>query len=388
MSDVFTAYAYDLNTNTRLCQIPLTKQDTFGRRLNGAGPLSLQVPLRQSVVSYGQATPVSTILSSLLAYDGVPVKVYIDRDGIITAAYIAWTGDYQNSTGILRIGGMELISYFAARVILADYGPKTYSLGLDPAVLLYKVLTDTQNVSLGGAGASIGLNVVNNSVGLPFIDAGYPISQRTTVQQIIRDMTALLTPGIGGLDLSVTSAWDPISGNPVDTVTLVTPRAGRPAGQTGLIFNLDQAMDFWWSTDAQKSGTNILATGSGTGSKMPVSFIPSPGVPVGGLGQSPRLDKAISTPSTSTAQNLKFANFAASQYGRPVATPIVQVPTSYAPQPFGSWIMGDDARLYTPGNARFPNGKDEYWRIVSDDVTIPSEGVPFVKVTFNLPPTY
>jgi hypothetical protein len=385
MSDVFTLFAFDVNTNTRLCEIPITGGLTFGRRLNGAGPLNAQIPLRKSLVTAGRSTTVGQIVAPLLAYDGVPVKIYVDRDGVIVGSYLAWTGAYQKTTGVLRLGGMELVSYFASRKIVADYGATTHP-SVDPAALLYQVLTDTQG-PLGGAGASIGLNVVNTSAGMPHVVGGYPITQRTLVQQIIRDVTALLSPGVGGIDLSLSSVWNPSTGAPVDTATIVTPRAGRAAGQTGLLFDLDAALDYWWDSDATKSGTTILATGTGTGSAMPIAEAQAPGVPVGGLGESPRLDKVVSTTATSQGLVGQFATFFASQYGRPVRTPQVQVPTAGA-QPFGSWIMGDDARLYTPGDERFPSGLDQYWRIVADDVTIPEQGVPVVKVLFNLPPTF
>lgn len=393
MSDTFTLYAYDLNTNTKLCEVPYSSSLTFGRRLNGAGPLQAQCPLRKSVVNAGSTTTVGSLVAPLLAYDGQPVKVYVDRDGVIVGAYIVWTGSYQKTTGILRLGGMELVSYFASRKILADYGVTRYT-SVDPAALLYQVLTDTQS-ALGGAGASIGLNVVNGSAGMPRIAGAYPITQHTIVQQIIRDITALLSPGVGGIDLSVTSAWNPTTGVPVDTATIVSPRAGRAAGNTGLIFDMDAALDYWWDSDSTKTGTTVTATGSGTGASMPVAEAQAPGITVGGLGEPPRLDKVVSTSATSQGLVGQYATFFASQYGNAVRTPQVQVPTAgtvdshgVAAQQFGSWIMGDDARLYTPGDERFPNGLDEYWRIVADDVTVPEQGVPTVKVMFNLPPTY
>lgn len=378
VSDQYTIFAYDINTNTKLTELPGIGL-TFGCRLNDQAGISFDLPLGRLGI-----TP---LVQPLLDYDGRPVKLYVDRDGIIVGTYLAWTGNYAKSTGILGVGGKELGSYFAQRVQAADYSETTYPAGIDPGLLIYKIFTDAQNPALAGAGASIGLQIVNSSAGMPTIIPGYPLSQYTTVQQIAADMADIIAPGVGGIDVTVSSAWDPSTGIPVDTLTIWTPRAGRSAGTTGLIFDLDTAIDYTWPTDATGSGTTLIATGAGNGDAMPISISQAPGVPVGGLGQSPRLDKIVSTTAQSQGQVALLSNGLAQQYGDPVRTPTVVVPTSGA-QPLGTWVIGDDARLYTAGDERFPDGLSQFWRIVQQDVTVPDEGVATVELTFNLPPTF
>ncbi len=380
LSDVFTIYAYDPNTNTKLTELPGVGI-TFGSRLNDQGGFSFGLPLGRA----GMAA----LVQPLLDYAGRPVKIYFDRDGVIQGgAYIAWTGAFTKSDGMLAIGGKEIASYFAQRVTVADYSEATYPApGLDPAALLYKVYTDAQNPALAGAGASIGLSVVNASAGLSAIIPGYPLAQYTFSQQIALDLADIIQPGVGGLDVTVASAWNPSTGIPEDVLTLWTPRAGQSAGDSGVIFDLDSAIDYTWPTDATLSGTTIIATGAGNGEGMPVAQVNAPGVPVGGLGQSPRLDKVVSTSSQSQDQVSLMATGLAQQYGNPVATPTVVIPTA-GPQPLGSWTVGDDARLYTVGDERFPTGLSQYWRIVQQEVNVPDEGVPTVTLTFNIPPIY
>lgn len=379
MVDTFTIYAYDINTNTKLTELPgLGLQ--FSSRLNDQGGISFDLPLGRS--------DIRRLVQPLLDYAGRPVKLYVDRDGVIQGgAFIAWTGNYNKSTGMLQVGGKEIASYFAHRSQVADYSQMTYPGGLDPAVLIYKIYTDAQNPALGGAGSSIGLAVVNDSSGMPTIIPGYPLAQYTMVQQIAADMADIIAPGVGGIDVTVASAWDATTGDPVDTLTIWTPRAGIPAGSSGVIFDLDTVIDYTWPTDAENSGTTIIATGSGNGDAMPVSQANAPGVPVGGLGQSPRLDKIVSTTAQSQDQVALMANGLAQQYGDPVTTPTVTVPTA-GPQPLGSWTVGDDARLYTAGDERFPNGLSQFWRIVAQEVDVPDEGVATVTLTYNLPPTF
>lgn len=379
MSDKFTIYAYDLNTNTLVGELPGTDL-RFDSRLNGAGAISFNLSL---------ATPKSaTLAAPLLAYGGRPVALYVDRDGIIVWGGIGWTGNYQKSSGMLEVGGKEFGSYFAKRVTVADYSETTYPAGLDPAELIYKIFTDAQNPALAGAGASIGLNVVGTTSDLPVTIPGYPLAQYTFVSRIAEDMAAISAPGAGGIDTSITSAWDPTSGLPVNTLQVWSPRVGRAAGESGVFFDLANVVDYSWPTDAESSATTIIATGSGNGDAMPVATANAPGVPVGGLGQSPRLDMVASTTAQSQGQVSLMANGLAAQYGEPLTTPTITVRTGERGQPLGSWIVGDDARVYVESDPRHPNGLDEYWRIVQQQVEVPNEGVATVTLTLNLPPIY
>lgn len=372
-------YAYDINTNTKLTELPGNGL-TFGSRLNDQGSLKFSLPLGRRGIA--------GLVAPLLAYDGRPVKLYVDRGGVIIGAgYIAWTGRYSKSTGVLEIGGNELGSYFGQRNAVADYSETTYPSGITPGDLLVALLQDAQNPVLAGAGASIGLQVVNQSTGMPTIIPGYPLGQYTRVKQIVQDMADIMVPGAGRVDVTVRSAWDPTTGNPVDTLTVWSPRAGRSAETSGVFFDLDSAIDYTWPTDATVMGTTITATGSGNGATRPVATANAPGVPVGGLGQAPRLDKTVSVTSQSQDQVSAMASGIAAQYGDPVGTPTVVIPTD-GQMPLGSWAMGDDARLYTSGDERFPQGLSQYWRIVQQEVTVPDDGLPTVTVSFNKPPLY
>lgn len=375
----YRIFAYDINTNTLLCELPGNGL-TFDTRLNDPGSCSFSLNLK----SPGTAKRVAPIMG----YEGNPFKVYIDRGGVIVWAGWVLTGNYQKSSGILPIGGKELLAWGDMRVAVKSYDQTLYPAGVDPAELIATVINDAQSVAQSGPGSSIGLNVIAPSSGLPLVSPGYPLSQHSTLNQIIQDMASVTVPGSGGIDVSVTSYWD-ANGVPVDTLRVWSPRVGRPAGTTGLMFDLVSALDYSWPTDAAQSATTIIATGGGTGSAIPTAIVSAPGVPVGGLGQAPRMDKVVSFSTVQSQQQVSLmANGTAQQYGRPLATPTVTVKTSDPGQPLGSWIVGDDARLYTAGDERFPNGLDEYWRIVQQSVKVPDEGLATVVLTFNRPPIY
>lgn len=381
--DVWTVYAYDLNTNTLITDLPATELE-FDSRLNEAGSISFTLDI--------SVPAVASLCEPILQYEGRPFAVYVDRNGVLVWGGIVWTGTYKRSGGGLQVTGKEFESYFSQRLAVVDYSVLTYPSGLDPAQLMYKIFTDAQNPALAGAGSSIGLTVISNSTGLPTIAAGYPLSQYTLVEQIASDLTQINVPGIGGLDIQITPQW--VSGVPTNTLRIWTPRVGNAAGVSGVAFDLTAVDDFSWTTDATKSGTTLIVTGSGNGAAMPVQQTNAPGVPVGALGQSPRLDKVISTTAQSQDQVVLMANGVATQYGKPVASPTVTLLTNDPSTPLGTWNVGDDALLSLPpnvnnaGDPRFPNGLQEYWRIVQQSVTVPNEGLSKVVLTFNTPPIY
>lgn len=371
----FRVYAYDLNTNTKLTELPANGL-TFDTRLNDAGSIGFILDLKSPTVA--------TIAGPILAYNGAPFAVYVDRSGVIVWGGTAWTTNYSRSSGILTVTGKEFFAYFNQRIIAADYSAITYPSGIDPAQLVYKAFTDAQNVALCGPGASIGLTVLGGTSTIPPLVPGYPLTQRTTVAQIAADMSSVSAPGQGTVDTTITCYWD-ANGNPQRTMQIWSPRAGRAAGTTGLIFDLASVLDYTWPTDATKMGTTILATGAGSGPATPTAIVQST-TPVGGLGQPPRLDQVVSFANVqSQAQVSAMAQGQVQLIGHPVVTPTVTLPTSANP-PLGSWLVGDDARLFTAGDERFPQGKDEFWRIVQYSTTVPDEGVPQVVLTFNQPP--
>lgn len=382
--ETYTVYAYDLNTNTPIGHLPATSLK-FGCRLNDAGPISFDMNLQNPVVA--------SKAQAVLAYQGTPFALYVQRstgggNGTLVWGGVAWTTNYTKASGVLSIGGKEWLSYFDQRVIAADYSQASYPSGIDPAQLVAKALTDAQSTTKAGPGASLGIQIKGGTSTIPHFVPGYPISQHTTVGQILADMAATSAPGSGTVDTVFTSAWT-TSMVPQVTATIATIRAGRSASNTNLIFDLSKAIDYTWPIDATKMGTSLTATGAGSGAATVSAIVQSPYSPVGGLGQSPRLDQVYQFNNVqSQSQISAMAKGIAQLYGQAVATPTVKVPTNLVEQPLGSWTIGDDARLFTQGDERFPNGLDQYWRIVAYDVEVPDEGVPAVTLTFNTPPVF
>lgn len=442
MVESFTISAYDLNTNSLICQIPGNGL-SFDWRLNDIGSCSFTV-LVQSAQVRAQIAP-------LLTYNGNPFKVYIDRNGVIVWTGIIWTWKYSRTSGKLDFGGKELLSYFQQRTIAADYSSLTYptaslvsyayagqtyvavdnaagftagmavtlgsdtpepltilsvssnvvnfttaltlphptnaplAFSIDPAALAKQAILDAQNTTLCGPGASIGLAISGGTSSITPITPGYPLSQNTPVYNVVHDMASINQPGAGSVDSIVASSW--VTGTPVDTLYLQSPRAGRPQSTTNLLFDLQNVIEYSWPLDATKMGTRFTVTGAGSGTSMVTANVSS-GQPVGGSGQLPRLDVVASFSNVQSQSLLSaMASGIVQQYGLPVTTPTITLPTSGSVS-LGDFSPGDDARIFSQADEFFPSGLDQIWRIVQCQVSVPDEGLPTMTLTFNQPPTY
>jgi hypothetical protein len=387
--DVFRVYAFDINTNTLICEVP-AKGLTFDRILGDAGAIEFTLNLTDPDAA-AQTKPLQAY------FDNAPFALYVERDGQLVWGGWAKTNHYTHSTKeLFPISGKEWLDYFTQRLVCADYSPASYPTGIDPAQLISLAITDCQNPAKGGPGASVGIGVRlqlpngGSSSGLPAEIPTY--TSQSFVSAVIADMTAGVTPGTGGVDVYTSVAWGPVvNGNrsPQTTVVISAPRAGRVAGQSGLIFELLNSVDFDWPNDFGTACTTLTESGGGSGLVAPTATVQAPDTPVGALGQPPRMDKVIQHSTVFDRNQLsRMAAGEVQQFSPPVATPTVTILTADRRNALGSWIPGDDARLRAPSFERFPGGLDQAWRIVRDEVTVPDEGPATVKLTFNPPPSF
>lgn len=441
-TDIFRVYAYDLNTDTLITELPANDL-AFDSRLNDSGSISFVLKLSRPEVA--------SRVKPLLPYNGNPFAVYVDRDGALVWGGIIWTWSYARASGDLSMQGKQIMSYFNHRKLAQDYSvgnptfapsttvlsyataptttlsvasttgfsagqyiqfgvenpevrqilsvtaPNTITLtsassynhaangpvqfAIDPAALVKQAVNDAQNVSISGTGSNIGVTVVGGTSSITPIVPGYPSTQNTPVSQLISDMAAINQTGAGTVDTTIASDW--VAGSPANTLTIWSPRAGRVGSASGLILDLSRSLDYTWPSDANNTGTNFTITGGNSLTSTTTS-----GAPVGGLGQMPRLDKVVSFSSIQTQSQLDaMAPGVVQQYSVPVPSPSVTQPTSSLPT-LGSFVLGDDVRIFIASDERFPSGLDEYWRIIQYAVKVPDEGVPTITFTLNKPPVY
>lgn len=388
--ETFTVYAYDLNTNTPLAEIPASNL-RFTSRLNDAGVCSFDIQL---------ADPRVQRISPATATAPWQVALYIDRNGVLVWGGIVVGRNYNATTRVLSVSGKEFLGWTDQRILVKDYDSQALiNLGysqtvggvtvgaIDPAVLLELVFTDAQ---AAGVGASIGITVPTTTSALPKLAASYKRSQFIPLAQVVNDVCAMLSPGVGGVDVAIAVAWGAGNTAPTRTLVVSSPRAGRIQGSSGLVFDVADAISWSWPEDGTQFGTRFTVTGSGSGTLALVGSASAP-VGVGGLGQPPWLDLVTNHPGINSVDQLtRLAASDAITFGQPLATPqLVYRTVSASGSSLGTWIMGDDARIVIPiGDERFPSGLDQSWRIVGHTVTVPDEGVSTVGLTFNMPPIY
>lgn len=382
--DRFTVFAYDLNTNTPLAELPATGL-SFSSRLNDAGNASFDLNLSDPHV---QAIGPATVTQPWR------VALYVDRGGVIVWGGVVTARSVDGATHKLSVQAREFLTWTDQRVLAANYDSQTLinagdyivtptgNVGaMDPAKFIEQVFTDAQNVRDGG---SIGITIPTTSTNLPWVQPGYKQSQYTAISQVINDITSHLTPGSGGLDVMIDVAWGAGNTAPTKTLTLSAPRRGRSGTNSGLVVDLAHAVAWTWPEDGTQMGTVFTVTGA-----QNLAGTATAPTPVGGLGQLPRLDMVANQPQLNTQDMVsRLAAGQAVMYSQPLAAPTITLPTSNPTMPLGAWIIGDDVRVVSSPNEWWPTGIDQLWRVVAHTVTVPDQDLPVVQLTLNIPPVF
>jgi hypothetical protein len=367
----FRFQAWDLNTNTLLTDLS-PKGASFSERVNEAGEFAFTLPLKDP-----QVKATSRVV---LALNGNPFKVLIttrDND-IILYSGIGWRVTRTQKGAGLQVWGKALPSYFQQVVSKASYTSDA-----TPVDLIEAVVRDIQ----ARPGANIWLRSRRQESNPPAaMKPSYTVAQKITGAQIIADATAAVTPGSGGVDYYTEHAF--VNGVPQHTMVICAPRAGRDRTTSQATINLDAASDWSWPVDASASGNHVMVVGSGAGQEPPTAEATA-AFPVGGLGQMPLLEQVLQYSQINNAAQLQaIANGAVQMYGRPVATPTVTLPVDNPVLPLGSFVVGEDALVTASPSDDFPNGLNEWWRIVAYTVTVADEGVSTMTLTLNRPPVF
>lgn len=370
MALVPTITAWDLNTNTLITHLNASAP-SYSVRMNDAGEFSLKLNLTDAMASQ-QA-------KLILALKGTPFKVtFSNLADSIQYSGIAWNTMMSNREPTLSIAGKALPSYFTQVTAV-----KSYDQPINPAQLLADVVWDTQNQP--GADLRLTPRLALNSPP-PNITPSYTVNQYVTAAQIISDCTAGITPGSGGVDYYVTDAF--VNGAPVHTFNIAAPRCGRDRHSSGATLDISQASTWQWPTNATQSGNQAIVVGAGSGGVQPKA-IKNSAAPRGGLGQPPLLQMVYQYNQVSSESQLEaLGNGLIQMFGQPITVPVITMPINYAPLPLGSFMIGDDVRVFSPVSPWFPQGLSEWWRIVAYTVTYPDEGLPTYQLTLNRPPVF
>lgn len=364
--------AWDLNANTLITDLKV-KDAEYNVRLNDAGEFKFLLPL---------ADPNGKELTAvILGLGDTPFKVLVTTNDNATILYSGWATkpEMSSSSEWLTITGKALPSYFLQTMI-----PKDYTAAINPATLVQNVLADVQ----AQAGYNIGIGTRQQAALTPAnITPAYLKASRTTVAQVLTDVTAAVTVGTGGVDYYMEDNY--VGGVPVHTLVVAAPRAGRSGTTSQLKLDLQApGLDWTQGSDVTAAGNNIVVVGAGSGAVQPTATATAT-FPVGGAAQPPRLDMVLQFNHVGSASQLQLiANGSVQMFGSPVGVMTVTIPTDHEAMPLGSFQIGDDVQVWSEPSIWFPNGYNQWLRIVAYRVELANEGTSKVELTFNRPPVF
>lgn len=359
-----TTYRYlfaDLLTNEIIAELPLTGVG-FTQQLNQAGTFQAHL-LLSGINSYGYNVEAAT----------QPARnaIYVDRNGTLVWGGIIWNRTYSSASQELSITAREFESYFEKRQI-------TTTLAYTNQDQLY-IARDLINTAQAQPYGDIGIVVGSETSGV-LIDRVYYDYELKGVWQAIKD----LSNQDDGFDFNITVDYD-INDVPTKTLVLGYPR-------TGTIYNVNDPyayvfefpagniVEYEYPEDGSIAVNALHVIGAGSNEGKLTSFAEdttkfATGWPLleGQANYSDITDQTV-LDELATGQVLALSE----------PPPIIKVVVpAYAEPQFGTYGIGDDARLRII-DERFPTGLDAIYRIVGLSVQPGEDGPERVTITLTI----
>lgn len=376
----YRCIAADLRTGARITELSLSGL-SFGARLNDVGQASGQLSLPAPNSATNRA--LATLLND--AVDEARRMLIIERDGVIVWCGIIWVAGYNDNNQTRDIRAAAFGSYWRRRIV--NYN-QTFT--ASTATTIAQTVIATAQAAGGG-----NLNVtvtreINAAYTEPAVTLVLDRYELRTVGEVIEELAI----AEDGFEYDYSYAWN--SGGYVDTtLTLSYPRRGRNYLRSGHVFEVGRNVtEFTWPSDGTRVANKVYATGNGEGDAMLISSAADtyqilPGTS-GGPGY-PLLEEVTSSKRTRGTDGQRQLNALTAGRIKAVATPVVlpeiTVRADLDPE-FGSYITGDACRIIIPPNLspRFPNGLDQYRRIVGWNVRVDDEGTEAVSLILGEEP--
>lgn len=369
-----TTYRYllaDLLTNTIIAELPLTGV-SFGSQLNQAGAFQGHV-LLSGIDTVGFNVANSTIPGKC--------AIYVDRDGILVWGGIIWGRSYQSTNQTLTINAREFESYFEKRRITST---QVFT-NTDQLSIAQNLISLAQGVPYGDIGVAVGVETSGVLVSKTYYEY-----EKKTYYSALQD----LSRAENGFDFNIDVAYDG-SGAPSKTLTLGYPRIGQVYSATNpsaLLFEFpaSNVVEYEYPEDGSLIANTLYALGAGSNEgKLEATYQDSTFLSAGWALYEEQSNYSDVTDATYLAQ---LAEGQVNAVAYPPTVIRVVVPAYVAPV-YGSYAIGDDARLRIT-DERFPAtgtgtsvqaGLDQVYRIVGIEVQ-PGENGP-ERVTLTLTET-
>jgi hypothetical protein len=359
-----TTYRYlfaDLLTNNLLGELPITGV-SFNQQLNQAGTFTGHL-LLSGINSAGLNVPNSTIPGR--------TALYIDRNGTLVWGGIIWGREYNSTSQTLTITAREFESYFERRRITTD----TVFNNVDQLTVAQTLFNNAQSTAYG----NIGLIVPTNTSGV-LVSRTYYGYEYKQVYAAVQD----LSRAYNGFDFNIRVSY--IAGVPSKTLQFGYPRIGTVYSVTSItapVFSLPAGniVEYVYPEDGSIAANTIYGLGAGSNEgKLLTTQTDSTKTATGWPLLEDQANYSDVTSSTLLSQ-LTLGQVNGLSY--PPTTIKIAVP-AYATPEFGTYNIGDDARIVIKDN-RFPSTLDAVYRIVGMNIQ-PGEDSP-ERVTLTLTTT-
>lgn len=359
-----TTYRYlfaSLLTNEIIAELPLTGV-SFTQQLNQAGTLQGHLLLS------GVSTPEFNVSPAT-----IPGKcaIYVDRNGDLVWGGVIWNRVYNSTAQTLSITAREFESYFERRRITTT---RAFT-NTDQLVIARTLIDDAQSVPYGDIGVITGAETSG-----VLIDRVYYDYELKGVYQGVQD----LSRADNGFDFNIKVEYDNITNEPKKTLILGYPRSGTVYNVNDpealvFLFPAGNIVEYEYPEDGSIAANTIygLGAGSNDGKLIEIGQDTSKFADGWPLLQ----DQANYSDVTDAALLQQLATGQALAVSYPPTTIKIVVPAYVTPE-FGSYDIGDDARLIIT-DERFPSTLDQVYRIVALNVQPGEDGPERVTLTLT-----
>lgn len=322
----YTYLLADLHSDQVLAELPVRVSGGFGRRVKGYGELRGSIDL-------AAWSPDDESLAALLS--DRPRALYADRDGVLVWGGILWRGTRRQSSHTVEVQAMEMESYFARRLITADYVPAQVD-----QLQIARTLIATAQSALGG---DIGVQVGDELCGV-LRDDEYLGSQLKNVHEALQQKANLEN----GFDYLIDCRYE--DGVPRKRLLLGYPRIGRAAAGSDLVWespgNITDWTDDWDAFGQSANDVYELAEGEGS-SQLVGHAVDTAALTAGATLLQARGSQYRSVSRQSTIDEHAASTLAASPtpvrvYSCEVRADVTPVLGSYLPGDEGTFKVADD----------------------------------------------
>jgi hypothetical protein len=357
-----TTYRYifaDLLTNAVLGELPITGV-SFNQQLNQAGTLQAHI-LLSGINSYKYNVDASTI----------PAKtaIYVDRNGTLVWGGVIWGREYNSASQTLSIAAREFESYFERRRITTD----TVFTSVDQLTIAQTLFNTAQAVPYGNIGVIVPTNTSGVLTSRTYY--GYELKQ---VYAAAQDLSRQLN----GFDFNIQVSYS--SGDLIKTLVMGYPRIGTVYSvnnPNAIVFNFPAGniVEYTYPEDGSIAANKVYGLGAGSNEGKSISTATDSTKYTAGWALLE--DQANYSDITDVTLLSQLAQGQVSAFSYPPTTVKVVVPAYVAPV-FGTYSIGDDARLMIT-DSRFPTGLDAVYRIVGLNVQPGEDGPERVTITLT-----